>query len=583
VTRAVTFNVVQQSSPNNPQANDLTLTLNASSITNSGSSTITATATAVDGNRNALQGIPVQLSVTDASAFLIAPSGTTNASGQVAGSVNIGQDRSNRQITVVATSGTLTRTAAFQVTGAQFTQATPVPAVASVGASGVVQYKLADVNTNPMVDVPITVSGNGVTTKSGKTNLNGAYDFDYITPNAPGTSLKITAVAGGVESVVTIPIPAGGGSTGVPAAITPAATVLNLSADVVAVNTANTNNQVTISAFFRDANNAPVSNVRVLFGVTGDNQTGKIGSGTFQVLSDASGAASTTYTSGGVSSPTNGVTVQACWKVDDFAAGSTAATCVASGGKLLTTTLTIVANPVSISIGTDNTIGNGGSGLTYVKKFVVLVVDSAGNPKADVQITPSVDLGGYLKGRWEYNLGAQIWQRKPQGEYLALDPLTTLVTGELNAICPNEDLNRNGVIDGLEDNNGNKQLDPRKSDVAITLVGATKTDANGVAVLQLEYAKSLGSWVDFKITVTAAGVLSPPAYYPIGVPVLLPSQAHSGLMTQVTGARTYAAVVVDYLYTYASLPVAAADLASSAEPSFRYSPYGNSSNCADPK
>lgn len=69
------------------------------------------------------------------------------------------------------------------------------------------------------------------------------------------------------------------------------------------------------------------------------------------------------------------------------------------------------------------------------------------------------------------------------------------------AACANEDVNRNGVIDttsGNEDANGNSQLDPRKSDVSITLVGSTKTDSNGVAVVQLEYPKSIGNWVGFR-------------------------------------------------------------------------------------
>ncbi|MGQ3092691.1 MAG: hypothetical protein ACT6RP_04510 [Roseateles sp.] len=583
VSRAVTFNVVQNSSPTNPQAHDLTLTLSSTNIDNSGSRTVVATATAVDANRNALVGIPVQLSVSDASAFLVAPSNQSNANGQVTGTVSIGQDRSNRPITIVATSGTLTRTAAFQVTGARFSQASPVPAVAAVGSAGTVQYTLTDVNSNPMAGVPISVSGQGVTTRTGNTDLNGAYKFEYVTPNAPGTSLTIKALAGGVESTVTIPIP-GGGSTTVPVATNPVATALNLSADVVAVNTANTSNQVTVNAFFRDGNNAPIPNVRVLFRVVGDNGTGAISSDSNTVLSDSSGTASTTYRPGGVSSPTNGVTLQACWKTTDFAATDSAANCTAVGGQLLSTTLTIVSNPVSISIGTDNTIATGASGLTYVKKYVVLVVDSAGNPKADVQITPSLDLGSNLKGFWQYNKGATRWERAPRGDYAALFS-STAALGELNAICPNEDLNRNGVIDGGEDVNGNKQLDPRKSDVAITLVGATKTDANGVAVLQLEYAKSLGSWVSFKITVTAAGVVSPPAYYPIGVPVLLPSRSHASLMGQAAAALppTYANVVVNYLYTYAELPVAAGDLTAESDPPFMISPYGISRSCIDPR
>ena len=561
ISRTVSFSIVQNSSPTNPQANDLALTLSATSIDKSGSKTIVATATAVNDKRNALPGIPVQLEVADASASIVVPSTQTHANGQVAGTISIGRDRTNRTITVTATSGTVVRTAAFEVTGTQFSRVTPVPAVVPAGTAGIVQYTLADSNSNPLDGVPIKVSGNGIASQSGVTDLNGGYTFNYTAPSTPGTSLTINASAGGKDSVVTVTVP--GGSTTVPVAKAPTSTTLNLSSNVVAVNSDKSNNQVAINAFFRDSGNAPIPNVRVLFGVTGDNQTGSIGSGNNTVLSDAAGSASTTYKPGAVSSPTNGVTILACWKTTDFAATDTVGNCVAAGGQLLTTTLTIVANPVSISIGTDNSITVGPSGLTYVKKYAVLVVDSAGNPKPDVQITPSVDLGGYGKGYWAFNLGTKVWERAPDSGTL----------GSITATCPNEDLNRNGVIDGGEDVNGNKQLDPRKSDVSVALVGSIKTDANGVAVLQLEYPQNIGSWVKYKITVTAAGVLSPPAYFPSGVPVALPSQPLMAL-----------ASVSDYLYTYAWLPVRASDLGSQTPaPAFATSPYGISSNCTDPK
>ncbi len=568
VSRVVTFNVVQNSSPTNPQANDLNLSLSATSILNAGSNGVVATATAVDANRNALSGIPVQLAVSDSSASIVVPSSQTNASGQVTGTVNIGKDRTNRTITVTATSGPLVRTAAFEVTGTKFSQASPVPAVVSAGAAGTVQYTVGDSNGNALAGVAIAVSGGGITSQSGATDLNGNYTFKYTAPNTPGASLTINAQAGGVSSAVAVTIP--GGTTTVPTATTPVSTTLNLSSNVIAVNTDRTNNQIAVNAFFRDGGNAPISNVRVLFGVTGDNQTGSIGSGTNAVLSDASGAASTNYKSGAVSSPTNGVTIQACWKTTDFAATDTAANCTAAGGHLLTTTLTIVSNPVSISIGTDNTISVGASTLTYVKKYVVLVVDSAGNPKADVQITPSVDLGGFGKGYWKYNLVTQVWERSPDFGTVGL----------LAATCPNEDLNRNGVIDAGEDVNGNQQLDPRKSDVSVKLVGSsTTTDANGIAVLQLEYPQNVASWVKYKITVTAAGVLSPPAYFPLGQPVNLPSQSLSALLGSGSPAP-----VENYLYTYQWLPVRAADLGSATvAPAFSNSPYGVAADCTTTK
>ncbi|MFG6416214.1 hypothetical protein ACG02S_20165 [Roseateles sp. DC23W] len=556
VSKVVTFNVVQSAVTTDPQASDLSLTLSAPSVDNTGSRTITATATAVDQNRNALAGIPIRLTVTDASATILVSGTQTDASGKVTGTVDIGQNRADRPIAVVATSGTLSRTVAFQVTGTQFTQATIVPSVVAAGATGSVQYKLADAAAAPMAGVSIAVSGNGITSATGTTDLNGDYTFRFVAPNAPGTRLTIKAVGGGKENNVEVPI-ASGNSTQVPAAATPAAKTLNLSADVVSVNTDTTSNQISINAFFRDVANAPVPNVRVMFGVTGDNLSGTVGSGTNTVLSDAGGSATTTYRPGAVSSPTNGVTVRACWKTSDFAPTDTIANCPA--GNLMTTTLTIVANPVSISIGTDATIGTGAGGLTYVKKFVVMVVDSAGNPKADVQITPSVDLGGYGKGFWEWNAGPKKWERAPDFGSM----------GALTAICPNEDLNRNGVIDTGEDVNGSKQLDPRKSDVSIAVVGATKTDATGIAVLQLEYPANIASWVKYKITVTAAGVLSPPAYFPLGTPVTLPSLPLGAVNA------------FDYLYTYDWLPVSAAAVAAESPPAFVNGLYGVSGSCAD--
>lgn len=561
VTRAVTFNVVQNSTTTNPQASDLTLTLSAASVDDSGSKTVIATATAVDANRIALAGIPVQLSVADTTAFIVAPSSQTNANGQVLGTVSIGQDQANRTITVTATSGTLVRTAALLVTGAHFSQASATPTVLTPGDVGKVVYTLVDQSGNPIVNVPITVSGTGVPSASGTTDPTGTYTFNYTAPNAPGTSLTLLATAGGTTSTVAVPINAS--TSSVPAAPTPSSKTLNLSSNVVSVNTDNTHNTVTVSALFRTATDAPVKNVRVLFGVDGDNGTGKIDSGTTTVMSDASGAAMTIYTPGAVSSPTNGVTIKGCWSEGDFPVGFAIGSCAAD--HLVTAPLTIVSSPVSISIGTDNTVTDGASSLTYIKKYAVLVVDAAGNPKSDVQISPSVDLGGYAKGFWYLTTcgTAPCWTQAK----------TLLGDKGLRVTCPNEDLNRNAVIDSGEDINANTQLDPRKSDVSVSLTGATKTNANGVAVLQLEYPKSIGSWVKFKITVTAAGVLSPPAYYPLGAPVALPSQPLSAL-----------ASVDDYLTTYQLLPVSAKEVADPlADPSFKVSPYGSSASCTDTK
>ena len=106
-----------------------------------------------------------------------------------------------------------------------------------------------------------------------------------------------------------------------------------------------------------------------------------------------------------------------------------------------------------------------------------------------------------------------------------------------------------------EDLNWNGDLDPRKADIAIKMVGSNKTDANGLAVLQIEYGKDLASWVDYVITVTASGI--------------------SG-----TEAR---ARYIGNLYGNGSLPVLADALKDEGvPPAFVNSPYGKASVCTDP-
>ena len=95
----------------------------------------------------------------------------------------------------------------------------------------------------------------------------------------------------------------------------------------------------------------------------------------------------------------------------------------------------MVADPLSITIGTDNTASEGADKLTYTK-YILLVVDSAGQPKSDVQLTPSLDLDRFAKGFYTWNAVDQVWEQ------------TFTVT------CAAEDTNRNGLMEAGEDRNG---------------------------------------------------------------------------------------------------------------------------------
>jgi hypothetical protein len=228
----------------------------------------------------------------------------------------------------------------------------------------------------------------------------------------------------------------------------------------------------------------------VRFDLNGDANSigGSFASGANYVYSNANGVASTAYIPGSRSSPTDGVTIRACWDYTDFPVG----TCP----NATTSSLTVTDEALSVTIGTDNTLQVGTEGLTYIKRFAVLVVDAAGQARADIQITPSIDLERYRKGEYGY---VTTWTRDETPD------------AGFTFVCANEDVNRNGVLEasgpaGAEDVNSNGQLDPRKADVSIRVLGSSRTNSSGLAVVQIEYPKSHATWLEYNILVAAGGI-----------------------------------------------------------------------------
>ncbi len=572
VTRTAQLQVTDAVVTGTPVAADLSLVLSAPKLNNGGTNTIAATVTAVDANRNALAGIPVTVRV-DSSAVATVSSTTTNAQGQVVAAVGIGADRSNRVVTVTATSAGLTRTASFTVEGADL-RASLAPRVTAGTTGNQIEYTLVDTNALPMAGQSITVTAPGMPSATGSTDFNGKFVHTYIAPSA---TVTFTAVAAGASKVSLVEVGSGAvdqaPSMPMSASVTP-------SPSVVSVNLAGgSTNQTELRALFYGANNQPIPRVRARFDLDGNaNSTDGVVSwlgGTY-AYSDTSGVARGTFTPGLRSSPTNGITVRVCYDVNDF----DSSTCPNQAKA----TLTVTQEALAVSIRTNEFVKEGAAKLTYIKEYVVMVVDSAGQAKADVLITPSVDLPAYYKGYFDWSDAESRWVIQPNGipslgSFLASSENYqwneagrnwVKLAATLQPSCPQEDVNRNGVREASrydaavaapllsareEDLNWNGDLDARKSDVAIKMVGSAKTDANGLAVVQIEYGRDLATWVDYVITVTASGV--------------------SG-----TEAR---ARYIGNRYGNGSLPASAeAFTDKSKPPAFVVSPYGISSVCTNP-
>ena len=505
-------------------ATKLVLALSTTNISNTGVATVTATATTTSDGGQVVAAVPVSFSVDNNAVFSV-NGDKTDAGGTVAATISTGADKSNRVVTVTAVSGALTTTAAFAVSGAKLT-ATPVPAIVTPGSTGNrVDFRLVDANGAAMARQAVSVQAGSLPVVTGITDTAGEFRYSYTAPATTG-SLDVIATAGGVSATQAVQVQASGPAT-FPTAVGPILSAsVSANPSVVSTNTAATNNRIEIRALFVGANNAPIKNVRVRFDLAGDAASvgGSFSTADFTVYSDASGIATTAYVPGSRSSPTGGVTVRACYGLTDF---SSCATAPAS----TSTTITVASDPLAVTIGSNEKVYVGTADLTFQRRFVVLVVDASGAAKENVQIKPSIDLDRYYKGTYIRAGGSWV-----PGYFDALNAPVSAVP----AACFNEDINRNGVLEAGEDLNGNGSLEPRKSDVAVSMIGGSLTNAAGIAVVQIEYPKNLGSWARVKILVSATGV--------------------SGT----EGRATWTEI----------LPVPGPDLTATTAPAFIYSPYG---------
>jgi len=482
-------------------ASNLVLALSSATIQNDGSQKVTATATATTSSGQAVGGIPVSFSV-DNNANFTASGTVTNASGQLTALVSIGADPTNRIITVQASSNGLTASSSFAVGGSKLA-ATASAAILAPGQAATVDFRLTNAVDSALANQPISVALGSNAPVTGVTDPNGVYTFAYLAPLAVGP-VDIVANAGGVSKTQTIIVQTS--TTNIP----PAAAILSASVaanpSVVPTNTVgSTTNRTEIRALFVGANNAPVKNVRVTFDLNGDPASigGTFSTGNAILYTDDNGIATTAYIPADRASPTNGVTIRACYSTGDFvpaalppAAAAPQAPSPQCPNQTLAT-ITVVADPLSVTIGSNEFVYKGADDLTYIRKFVILVVDAAGRAKGNVDVVPSIDLPHFYKGQYVRGSG---WIPG------IIDINTGLPLPRDPVQCNNEDLNRNGVLETGDDTNQNGKLEPRKSDAVVSFISGSKTRADGTVLVQIEYPKNVATWVEATLLVSATGV-----------------------------------------------------------------------------
>ena len=306
--------------------------------------------------------------------------------------------------------------------------------------------------------------------ESGTTDANGELSFDIASTNAGLSSVTATGVDGdGNEVSATVDIEF--------IATDAHSLYVDASPDQIGPD----GQTSTITAIVRDPAGNLVKGKVVSFTVN-DTSTGSISPS--QATTDSNGIASTVFTSGAVTSE-DAVMITAT-VVDDTAVTGDV-------------TMTVGNRAFDVSIGTGNLLQSPDD-TTYLKEFAVFVTDSVGQPIEGVSLTASVtpvkfsEGGNYYRGDW-------VWV-EPQWIVGIIDDDGNISEG-YTAVCANEDINSNGILDSGEDANGDNFLTPGIVGTISFSGGVDVTDENGQATLQLRYPRSYGAFYESEVAVFA--------------------------------------------------------------------------------
>lgn len=565
--------------PTTPTAASLQLLTSNPQLPSDGSTNVTITALARDANNVFVEGVPVSFATNSGGLNVVQD--TTDSNGQASATLSVAGDPTNRTITVSGTAGTLSSSIAVSVVGTTLTVTGPGSLVAgatatytvvltNAGGSGIANET---VNISSAAGSTITPPPPLTTDSSGQAQFDlTASASDTLTVSALGlTATKAIAVSSdsfsftspaansevnlGVSQALVVNLQSGGlpvagetisfsstrgtlsatadttdaagnatvniSSANAGAAVISATTSGGVSTSLIVEFVATTpatinvqanpftiapNDQSAITAIVRDASNNLVKNQTVNFSL--DDITG----GQLSVASsvtDSQGRAQTFYTASNTTSATDGVKVTA----------SVAGTAITD-----TASLTVARREVFITIGTGNEIEEPNQ-AQYTIQFAVQVTDSQGNGVAGVGVVLSLLSEIYTKGTWVLPLTGD-WVQSP------------------TVSCPDEDVNRNGILDAGEDFNGSGKIEA--GNVAAVVPGTVNTDANGFALVDVTYPQQFARWVQ----------------------VVLEAQ------TSVQGTESSA-------NTRFVLPIAASDVTRDTNPPGNPSPFGTSGSCAD--
>lgn len=546
-------------------AASLSLITDETSLGTDGKKTATITAIVKSSDNVALKSQPITFSTTDAGSTLQVQSSITDVSGSATAQLSIA-DRSVRNITVIARSGQIENALVIPVAGTVL----QISGSNTIVFDSPTQFSLSlrDSGGNPVAGAPVTltsVAGNLIEPASVTTDAQGQASFS-VTGTRSGND-SIQAMAQGVSSTfpaavsakqLTFEMPQAGSSdllvnvdqtvqvrlveSGIPQAgqnisfastrgsfqgpvsvqtdasglasttirssssgfgtltatasggttvnrsiefvsRVPESIKLQTSPTVVGANIdVNGTNASQLIAKVRDLNDNPVKGVRVNFSADADPSNGKI-EPSF-ALTDSLGVATASFVAGSNPTGSDGVVVRA--RIND------APTITA------TAPVTVSELELSVRIGTGQKLEEQGTTI-YKMPWTAIVADSAQNPVPNALVTVSLNSLRFRKAAWRYPEDGDSWiMVDPNADFSA--PLAPPI------ICDSEDINLNRRLDAGEDRDGDSELDPGAPATVSVISPNSRTDADGLANIQITYPKSYGAFVEVELVVSITTV-----------------------------------------------------------------------------
>ncbi len=527
------------------------LLVSSPQLGSSGANTVTVTAIVKDGSNLVMDQVPVVFTADSGS--LAVTQGTTDSAGQATATLTPGGDFTNRTITLTAAAGAVTQSTTVDVTGTGISisgenslttgdsatliivltdsdgnaiTGTLMTVTSSLGSTlsaptlmtdsaGQIQVSVAPVSagTDTITVTALGVSMTHVLTISGddfkittplvnadinlstctEINLNwlvnnvpntgqaisfsatrGSIFTDNICTNV-GTSVTtdasgdakvyISSIFAGPSTVTAFVTNGPSTSTNINFIATTAAFIdLQVAPATIGPNDGSqtVQQQSTITATIRDPSNNLVKGKVVRFSITQDLSGGSLTTAT--ATTDTLGRASTAYVSSAATTSKDGVQITAF--VDDTPA--------VTG----TVNLTVAQNGLFVRLGTGNNVAKVGA-TQYNKQYTVMVTDANGNAVANENVTLSINPVQYAKGDWQ--VVGDDWVQFPVD------------------LCPNEDINENGILDPGEDINNSGVIEPGNIAAAPSLV---TTGADGTFEFDIFYAQEFAMWVYVRLTAT---------------------------------------------------------------------------------